>query len=96
MVYDVYIMERNQIYLEKEQKDQLKRVANERGVSMSSVIREAVAKYLAAAPEPPLFERVEDHPIWKIIGIVGKEDGPDVPRDGSTTYKRDLYGGPRP
>lgn len=91
MVYGAYTMERKQIYLEREQEKELERLAKRRGVSVSSLIREAVASYLAAH-EPPVLERIEDHPIWKIVGIV---DDPNAPTDGSVNHDYYLYGAPK-
>jgi len=46
-MYDSYIMERTQIYLGEEQAAELRRRSHARGVTTSSLIREAVEQYLA-------------------------------------------------
>lgn len=95
MVYGSYTMEGKQVYLEPGQEYELKRLAKRRGISVSSLIREAVDQYLAAH-EPRASEQAEDYPLWKIIGIAGKEAGPPLQADGSVNHDRDLYGSPRP
>jgi hypothetical protein len=92
MVYDVYTMERKQIYLDAEQDDELKELARREQKSVSALIREAVAIYLDEHAVPKL-KRPEDHPLWGLIGIAG---GEDMPADGSINHDRDLYGGERP
>lgn len=48
----LYIMQRTQIYLSKDQLRQLKEVAKGRGVTSSSVIRDAVDSYLSQLADP--------------------------------------------
>jgi len=81
-------MERKQIYLAKDQEDQLKDLAKRRGVSESSLIREAVAQYIVAQ-EPLVVMRAQDHPVWALIGVV---EGVDVPEDGALHHDQYLYG----
>ncbi len=47
MMYGRYIMRRTQIYLEREQSQELARRADVRGVTSSHLIREAITQYLA-------------------------------------------------
>ena len=47
MMYNTYIMRRTQIYLDNEQAEHLGRRARASGVTKSTVIREAIATYLA-------------------------------------------------
>lgn len=84
-------MERKQIYMAKEQEDQLKELAERRGVSESYLIREAVAAYLVDQ-EPLAVERAEDHPLWELIGVA---DGADLPEDGALNHDSYLYGSPK-
>jgi hypothetical protein len=91
MVFAVYTMKRKQIYIDPDQDDELRRLARTRDVSVSVLIREAVAEYLAEQGRPR-FERPEDHPLWRIVGIV---DDPDVPTDASINLDHYLYGAPK-
>jgi Ribbon-helix-helix protein, copG family len=81
-------MERKQIYIAKEQEDQLKELAERRGVSESHLIREALTIYIAGQ-ERIEVGRPEDHPLWGLIGLV---DGADVPEDGALNHDHYLYG----
>jgi len=89
MVYGVYTMKRKQVYLEEEQDRAIKRIAQERGVSGATILREALAEYLAGR-EPPELERPEDHPLWGIIGI-----GNFGVTDASVNHDHYIYGGPK-
>ncbi len=101
MVYGVYTMKRKQIYIEEEQERAIKRIARERGVPEAVIIREAMDSYLSEERAPYDANNegegilgTEKDPIMQLIGLL---DYPDGPRDGSRTYKRDLYdrpGGP--
>ena len=62
------MMKRKQIYIEKEQDERLKRAAAERKVSEAEIIREAIDRYLGKK-SPPALKSMEDHPLWKIIGV---------------------------
>jgi hypothetical protein len=84
-------MKRKQIYIAPEQEERLQRLAQERRVPVSALIREAVAEYLVEQ-ETPNFERPEDNPLWGIVGIV---DDPDAPTDASTNLDHYLYGAPK-
>ena|SRR5438552_1997238 len=94
-------MKRKQIYIEEEQDKRLKEAAAWYRTSEGEFIRKAIDEHLARrgfAPrgEPkgkaPPFERIEDDPLWKIVGIVGD---PDAPTDGSVNHDYYLYGAPR-
>jgi hypothetical protein len=84
-------MKRKQIYIAQEQEEQLQRLAQQRSVPVSLLIREAVAEYLVEQ-ETPHFERPEDNPLWGIVGLV---DDPDVPTDASINLDHYLYGAPK-
>lgn len=91
MVYGVYTMKRKQIYVDPQHEEQLKQLAYRRNVPVSHLIREAIAEYLVEQ-ETPHLARLEDHPLWNIVGIV---DDPDGPTDGSINLKHYLYGAPK-
>ncbi len=66
-------MKRTQIYLTEEEQKELDRLSEERGVSKSSIVREAVDEYIAkfsAERRREVFDRVAG--MWK-----DRDDLPD-------------------
>lgn len=57
MMYDMYIMKRTQIYLDVDQDAVLARRAQAAGVTKSTMIREAIAAYLASPGDSARLER---------------------------------------
>lgn len=88
MVYDVYTMERYQIYLEREQKRELERIARLKGSSVSGIIREAVDSYMAGNRPKPI-ERIEDHPLWGLVGMIKDQS---MPADSAENHDKYIYG----
>ena len=82
VVYTASVI-RKQIYLEEALSRRLRRAAAARRRSASSLIREAVVRYLDAEPS-------SDDPIRGFIG--GSEGGP---KDASVEHDRYLYGSDR-
>jgi hypothetical protein len=82
----VYTMKRKQIYIAEEQEEQLQRLAEERRVPVSLLIRE-VAEYLVER-DAPAIERAEEHPLWGLVGLVDTETAPS---DGSVNHDAVLY-----
>jgi hypothetical protein len=72
-------MTRTQIYLTEEQRRHLEMLAETRDTTMSSVIREAIAEYVAR-------HLVEHDPLLDIIGLGNSGLG-----DGSVHHDRDIY-----
>ena len=70
-----------QVQLERAQHRRLKRLADSRGVSMGSILRESVAEYLASAP-------IEEDPAFGIIGLID-DDGPTP--HGDPAVEHDSY-----
>ena len=70
-----------QVQLERAQHRRLKRLAESRGVSMGSILRESVAEYLASAP-------IEEDPAFGIVGLID-DDGPMPYGDPATHH--DAY-----
>lgn len=70
-----------QVQLERAQHRRLKRLADSRGVSMGSILRESVAEYLASAP-------IEEDPAFGIVGLID-DDGP-MPH-GDPARHHDAY-----
>jgi len=70
-----------QVQLTRRQHRRLKRLAESRGVSMGSILRESVADYLANAPE-------EHDPAFGIIGLI--DDHGATPH-GDPAVEHDAY-----
>jgi hypothetical protein len=86
-------MKRFQIYLEPEQHETLERIARRKGCNLSQVVRDAISELIEREEPMELrpLERIEDHPLWELVGMIPAD--PDAPVTyGSTTYKEDLYG----
>ena len=70
-----------QVQLTRGQHRRLKRLAESRGVSMGSILRESVADYLTSTP-------VEEDPAFGIIGLID-DDGPTP--HGDPAVEHDAY-----
>jgi hypothetical protein len=70
-----------QVQLARAQHRRLKRLAESRGVSMGSILRESVADYLTNAP-------AEEDPAFGIIGLID-DDGPTP--HGDPALHHDAY-----
>ncbi len=70
-----------QVQLTRAQHRRLKRLAESRGVSMGSILRESVADYLTGVP-------VEEDPAFGIIGLID-DDGPTP--HGDPAVEHDSY-----
>ncbi len=82
-------MRRKQVYLSVRQEYAIREIAHERGVPEAVVIREALDAYLAE--ERAVYDEA---PPLADLHVIGSVNEPGLPKDGSTTYKRDLYGRP--
>ncbi|MFQ5614276.1 MAG: CopG family transcriptional regulator [Anaerolineae bacterium] len=84
---------RTQIYLSDDQHRALKARAEAEGRSMATLIREAVAAYLAKpGSDADDFDRVAylNDPIWGIVEAVDKLGDSGV-TDGSVNHDRYIY-----
>ena len=88
-------MKRRQIYLAEEQIEQLKRLAKIDRSTVSGLVRDAITAYLArnmtpasAGIEAPGWTRIEDHPLWGIVGIIKSGE---LPVDASASIDEDVY-----
>jgi len=90
-MYDVYTMKRKQIYLTEEQERRLKELAVDRRVPEAALIREALNAFLDEHSFKG-FDRMEDSPLWALVGLV---DSPEGPTDGALNHDHYLYGGPK-
>jgi hypothetical protein len=70
-----------QVQLTRAQHRRLKRLAETRGVSMGSILRESVADYLTSSP-------ADEDPAFGIIGLID-DDGPTPHGDPATDH--DAY-----
>jgi hypothetical protein len=82
-------MERTQISLEPEQADLLRRLAQERGVSMAHLIRDAVDRAYGTALAPPTREELWER-AWSAVGSA-HGDGANVSEDHDP-YLDEIYG----
>ena len=82
-------MERTQISLEPEQADRLRRLAQERGVSMAHLVREAVDQAYATVLVPPSRADLWDRAL-EAVGS-GQGDGANVSEDHDR-YLDETYG----
>lgn len=57
-------MERTQIYLDRNQKEELQKMARERGASMAELIREAVIEYIAKSKEESVNKIAQTKGLW--------------------------------
>jgi len=82
-------MERTQISLDPEQADRLRRLAQERGVSMARLIRDAVDRTYGTALAPPTREELWER-AWSAVGSA-RGGGGDVSMDHDR-YLDEIYG----
>ena len=66
-------MVRKQVYLSTEQNVLLRRAAARQRRSEAEVLRDALDRHLGAAR--PVARRLEEDPIWEIVGITAGDDG---------------------
>lgn len=78
-------LKRKQIYLDDESNRALKRLALTTKISEAEHIRKAVKNYIAKQKD----RVAEEDPLWKLIGLCDKPDGPT---DASIHHDRYLYG----
>jgi hypothetical protein len=73
-------------------------VAQAKGVSTDVLVREALDKILADAPDQP-EPKLESRPIWEVIADnmkgVPPEDLALLPKDGASQIDHYLYGHPK-
>jgi hypothetical protein len=84
-------MERFQIYLEKAQREKLEQLARRKGCRVSQLVRKAVDAYveLEEQAELPTLKRIEDHPLWGLVGMI---KDPAAPDDMSVNHDAYIYG----
>jgi hypothetical protein len=74
-------------------------IAQAKGVSTDTLIREALDKILADEANQPGEQRPEPLPIWELILDNMKDVPPEefakLPRDGASEHDHYLYGHPK-
>ena len=84
--------------LQPQEEAKLIAVAQAKGVSADALLREALDRILADAPDP-VEPKLESRPIWEIIADnmkgVPPEDLALLPKDGASQIDHYLYGHPK-
>jgi hypothetical protein len=84
--------------LQPQEEARLIAVAQAKGVSTDVLVREALDKILADAPDQP-EPKLESRPIWEVIADnmkgVPPEDLALLPKDGASQIDHYLYGHPK-
>jgi hypothetical protein len=85
--------------LEPQEEARLVALAQARGVSTDSLVREALDKILADAPGQPDDPKGESRPIWDVMldnmKDVPSEEFARLPKDGASEHDHYLYGHPK-
>lgn len=81
---------RTQIYLERSQHEELKRLATLRAVSMARIVREAISSYLASPPER-IVRTDQVDPAWALLEAVD-EIGGSGGGESADRIEEELYG----
>jgi len=79
-------MVRTQVYLPRDIYEALKAHASDKGVTMATQIREALAQYVVVKKPEEGHILTDDDPIWDLIGI-----GEGGPPDGSVNHDKYIY-----
>ena len=88
-MYTYIVMERTQIYLSRQQTDELDRRARERGTTRSHLIREAVEKYLTPEWDPEAFKAA----LRNVAGMWADRDDIDEIYESMRQADRDKLAG---
>jgi hypothetical protein len=84
--------------LQPQEEAKLIAVAQAKGVSTDALVREALDKILADAPDQ-LEPKLESRPIWEVIADNMKDLPPEdlalLPKDGASQIDHYLYGHPK-
>jgi hypothetical protein len=75
-------------------------LAQAKGLSTDALVREALEKILADAPDQLEEPKLESRPIWEVILDNMKDVPPQefekLPKDGASEHDHYLYGHPKP
>ncbi len=85
--------------LKPEEEAKLIAMAQAKGLSPDALVREALDKILADAPERPPESNRESRPIWEVmlerVKDVPPEEFAKLPQDGASEHDHYLYGHPK-
>jgi hypothetical protein len=85
--------------LQPQEEARLVAMAQAKGVSTDTLVREALDKILADAPGQPDEAKRESRPIWDLILDNMKDVPPEefarLPKDGASEHDHYLYGHPK-
>jgi hypothetical protein len=85
--------------LQPQEEARLAALAHSKGVSTDVLVREALDKILADAPELPVEAKTDSPPIWEVIldnmKDVPAEEFARLPKDGASEHDHYLYGHPK-
>jgi len=80
-------------------RSQAGRIGTGEGVSTDTLVREALDKILADAPDLPSEPKCEPRPIWDVIldnmADVPPDEFAKLPNDGASEHDHYLYGHPK-
>jgi hypothetical protein len=85
--------------LQPQEEAKLIALAQAKGLSTDALVREALDKILADAPDQPEEPKLESRPIWELILDNMKDIPPEefakLPKDGASEHDHYLYGSPK-
>jgi hypothetical protein len=85
--------------LQPKEEAKLIALAQAKGLSTDALVREALDKILADAPDQPEESTPESRPIWELILDNMKDVPPEefakLPKDGASEHDHYLYGHPK-
>ena len=85
--------------LQPQEEAKLIALAQAQGLSTDAVVRRALDRMLAEAPDQPEEPKVDSRPIWELIVDNMKDVSPEefakLPKDGASEHDHYLYGHPK-
>jgi hypothetical protein len=85
--------------LQPQEEARLVALAHAKGMSTDALVREALDKILADAPDLPVEAKPDSLPIWDMIldnmKDVPAEEFARLPKDGASEHDHYLYGHPK-
>jgi hypothetical protein len=85
--------------LQPQEEARLVALAQARGITTDTLVREALDNFLADAPGEPDEPKGESRPIWDVMldnmRDVSPEEFAALPKDGASEHDHYLYGHPK-